>query len=125
MQHRFVCNGDPNSNTGSAADPARLGTDLPGDAEISLEDAVRAGAACKRLFGREAAKSVLSNEPRRVSGQLSALSSFLSNSLAWARCSRARPFASFVPGWWITATLTALYLLSYRSSGPAARLCKS
>ena len=90
----FVCNGDPNSNTGSAADPARLGTGLPGDAEISLEDAVRAGAACKRLFGREAAKSVLSNEPRRVSGQLSALSSFLSNSLAWARCSRARPFAS-------------------------------
>ena len=37
----FVCNGDPNSNTGSAADPARLGTGLPGDAEISLEDAVR------------------------------------------------------------------------------------
>ena len=49
MPHRFVCNGDPNSNTGSAADPARLGTGLPGDAEISLEDAVRT-AACKRLF---------------------------------------------------------------------------
>ena len=72
----FVCNGDPNSNTGSAADPARLGTGLPGDAEISLEDAVR-------LFSQ---KRPCALEQR---AQKSSLSSSLSSSLA--RCSRAPP----------------------------------